>query len=688
MRNGDLFGEVAAEEISVRSPGPPLTGKQEYRNIAQRKEVQRMHDTVKDWVLPGLPELSQFDEVVLDLETNGLRWWGGDQLIGMGLWTPDGVTRYLPVRHKVGPNHDPRTFRDWCKRELKGKKITNIRLKFDLHNLRNDDVNLAELGCTFGDVAHYAALLDDHRRAFNQEDLAKAYLGEEYLKVTAAHGYELNASKFAEYPAGMVAPRAEDDVRTVAALRDKMWPLMTAQSLHKVRDLEERVIPAVVEMEHNGAPIDLEMLDRYVVRCARDKEACLYRIRELTGVLMDSPSKRHDLLQVFRAKGVTPPLDPETDQPSFADEHLALLPQEEWLVQLRTAIALASLESKFLHKYQKVCNPSGILRYELHQLPYQDDAEGGGGAVSGRFSSAAMTYYDERGVLVKDGGNVQQVYGVKSQHNPKVDFNPTKDFIVRRLFIPGTPGAAWFCADMRQIEYRRFVHYSDAERLIQSYRDDPLTDYHVLVHGLIQQHTGKDFERTHVKNLNFASLYGAGLLKIALMTGEITRSVFKELADAQARAVGKRDWKALDKVRNDPRVAKTKSLCDTYHGMFPEVKTLLDLARTTAEERGHVMTILGRRARFGKGDRTYSALNRVIQGTAADDNKAALIDVYQERNRLGFVMRMTVHDELNGDLLDPGGLDQMAGFLNEQRLECKVPILWDSRIGANWAEAK
>lgn len=674
----------------------------ELRRSVEQQASARLHramlDSVRDWQLPELPDLSQFDEVIMDFETTGLRWWDEDRMIGAGLWTPDGKVRYLPIRHKIGPNHEPGRFFEWMRRELPGKKITNIKTKFDLHISRADGVDLESLGCTFGDVAHYAALLDDHRRLFNQEDLVEAFLGSEVGKLRTSHGYDLDARRFAEYPSGLVAERACHDVTMVALLRQAMWPQMTEQGLHRVREVEERIIPVVVEMEHNGAPIDVEMLNDWCVRSERDVAQALDWIAHETGVRLETPNKRDDILRLFHSLKIDPPLDPESGKPTIADDALATV-DHPVVLTLRRAMAIQSLRSKFLLPYQRSTSRDGILRYELHQLPYQEDEnDQGGGAVSGRFSSAAVSYYDERGKQVREGTNVQQVFGVKSQKDPKRTFNPTQDYIVRKLFRPDRrahPQARWFCADMRQIEYRRFVHYSNSQKLIASYMNDPLTDYHVLVHGMIQTHTGKDFERTHVKNLNFASLYGAGLLKIALMVGEITEAVYLELKDIQ-------DHRGAKVAHADPRVAKTRSLYTTYHGMFPEVRELLQKASERAkpghddrcrrgcrhEHLGYVRTILGRRARFRVGDRFYSALNRVIQGTAAEDNKVTLIDVHNERHRLGFLPRYTVHDELNGDIFEPGCFEGLARFLNEARLDSRVPILWDAHAGESWAEAK
>lgn len=655
--------------------------RRELRDRPQARLTAKMYESVADWRPPELPQLDGVSEVFLDLETTGLRWWERDRMIGAGLHLPGRGSMYLPIRHRVGPNIPESQFFEWCRRELRDKRIVNIRTKFDSHMFRMDGIDLEAQNNTFGDVAHYAALLDDHRRLFNQADLVKEFLPGE-AKVTSAEGYELDPARFADYPAGLVAHRAEGDVHQVFLLQQAMWPELTKQDLHRVRIVEDGIIPVVVEMEHNGAPIDVEMLNRWCIDSEQDIVRILRELEVQHQVHFESPGDREAIARLFHRIGIEHPVDAETGKPTIADDALAAVDHPS-IFLLREAMALASLRSKFLLKYQRSLDSHGILRYELHQLPYQDE-ERGGGAVSGRFSSAAAQYYDENGTRQYAGGNIQQVYGVKSQHNPKKSFNPTKNYIVRKLFKPDTrsnPDAKWFCADMRQIEYRRFVHYSEADRLIDSYKQDPLTDYHVLVHGLVLQLTGKDFERTHVKNLNFMSLYGAGLLKVAFSVGEITEHQWMELRDIQQH-------KGPKVAAADPRVAKTKQLYDTYHGMFPEVRKLLNLASTLAEQRGYVKTILGRRARFHKGDRLYSALNRVIQGTAADDNKVALIDVHKRRHELGFLPRFTVHDELNGDLQGDNLLPRMAEFLNEQRLESKVPILWDSHCGASWAEAK
>lgn len=720
-----------ADIISL--PGPATSGREEFLQKQMQENVRRMHASVSDWQLPDLPDLSQFDEVILDLETDGLRWWDDNRMVGCGLWTPDGRTRYLPVRHKVGPNIPEEKFFDWVRRELKHKKITNIRLKFDCHMFRADGIDLEKQGNTFADVAHYAALLDDHRMLFNQEDLAEAYLRQsmpDFIgKVKSVNGYELDPTKYAEYPAGMVAPRAEGDVMTVYHLRRVMWPLLTEQDLHRVRAIEEQVIPVVVEMEHNGAPLDLEKLTRWIKETEKIVEESMWEIKRQTGVSMTSPTKRAEQMRVFSVLNIPPPIGIDaktgesTGKPSFADD--LLKPIAHPVVQtLRKAIAFKSLNTKLKNYYRGTTQRDGILRYELHQLPYQKEkefggGEGYGGAVSGRFSSARPSE--------DEGANIQQVFGVGTQEDStlidktnlhlegvtaadigsKVKVGFTKDYLVKDLFIPDRSvhkNAQWFKADASQFQFRLFAHYAAAPKLIEAYADDirraamgeELADFHKEVGRLIKEYARKELSRTHVKNVNFAQVFAAGIRKMALQLG-----VPKD-------QIPDRDEPLAD---GGPLFQEVVNLSTTYHTMFPEVKPLLALTSHLAMpdhkqgkygcgrkcqelyaqgyyHRGFVRTIEGRRARFGLGDRDYSALNRIIQGSEGDIAKKIMIAVHNLRHELGITERFVVHDEFDMDIHDPASRPRIIEVLNTQYYDLKVPILWETKMGPTWARAK
>jgi DNA polymerase-1 len=134
--------------------------------------------------------------------------------------------------------------------------------------------------------------------------------------------------------------------------------------------------------------------------------------------------------------------------------------------------------------------------------------------------------------------------------------------------------------------------------------------------------------------------------------------------------------------------AESDAFVDAYDRSFPEMKNLLQTAARLAEQRGYVKTYLGRRARFKDHKRMHKALNRVIQGTAADVMKTKIVELHNERKATGFLMRFTVHDEVDGDAQDEGSTARVETVLNRQSYEFKVPILWETGDGPNWAAAK
>src|SRR5262245_17505635 len=133
-----------------------------------------------DWRPEPLPDLSHVDAVAIDCETRGLKWWSGDILLGFAVgWREDDKYRsqYVPLRH-AGQNHDVEATRRWFRKQIRDKHVTNVKTSFDNHVITSWGENFEAQGCTLGDVSHYAALLDDHRKRFSLEVLSQAYLGE------------------------------------------------------------------------------------------------------------------------------------------------------------------------------------------------------------------------------------------------------------------------------------------------------------------------------------------------------------------------------------------------------------------------------------------------------------------------------------------------------------------------------
>ncbi len=578
------------------------------------------------WSPSEPPSLDGIDRIELDCETNGLRWWDGDLPIGIGIGTPDETYQYLPWGH-AGGNLSEGTVKRWAQRELRNKQIFGLNIKFDNHMFYRWGIDLEAQGCTISDVGHRAALLDDHRRRFSLEALSQDLLGKGKLK-------DVDVEHMAEYHAGDVHDYAEQDVRLVRELRDHLDPQLDEQNLRHVCDLEDRVAYVVCEMERNAAPLNAELLKSWVKRSEEEYHRCLWKVYRETGL---KPSfSNADLETLFKARKIPIIHRTATGMPSFAEETGIWDNCDDPVIQdMNRARKLTSLRSKYLVKYLNTLTDDGRLLYALHQLRADE-----GGAVTGRFSSSA--FKTPQGA---EGANVQQVKTVEKQKEVGDD-----DYTIRELFISRSGRS--LKSDASQIEFRLFAHYANSERLLKEYRKDPTVNFHKIVWELVKQYN--DISYKALKNLNFCKLYGGGVGRVSEML----------------------------EVSYD----EAESFAKSYDEAFTDVKRCLRLASNTARSQGYVKTLMGRRIRFPKLERLYKALNGIIQGGAADIMKQKLVELHDARRTTGFVMRFTVHDEVFGDIPDDEAASKVDKILNRQSFDLRVPILWETKTGANWAE--
>lgn len=635
--------------------------------IRQQERAESPHP----WRPSAPPCLDRVKEIELDVETDGLRWWDGHRPIGMALRLPDGSSQYLPWGHRGGGNLAEETVLRWAQRELRGKRITNLNTRFDIHMLREWGVDLEAQDNEVSDVGHYAALLDDHRKRFNLEEL-----GQDYLGVGKGQMEHVEKSKMADAHAGEVEAYARQDVMLVGALKEKMWPLLTAEGLHSVRQLEDEVIYPVCEMEKNGAPINVPLLEKWVVDCEQEYLRCLWRIHRETGLKIN-PNSQEDKTRLFHKLGLPIPQAVEIrngvvhKSPTFRDAEIKHIKHP--IIQLmRRAAKLDSVNSKYLKKYLKCVGPDGVIRYALHQLRAEkDESDGGGGeagTVTGRFSSSE---------IVKGYGvNIQQVMKVAKQRvmfgfDEKDSSHDDEIFCVRQLHIPRS--GLWLSADAKQIEYRIFASYAGSPKVLAAYKENPDLKFHDFMWDLIRPFK-PDITYRQQKDLNFAKIYAAGTIKLAVMMEFITPSQGVMLRHENAS-------------RHHPMLAQALEIENIYAREVPETGFLIAKASNLAKTRGYVKTVLGRRQRFPGGRRLHKALNGIIQGGAADINKRKLVELHKERKYTQFLMRYTIHDEVDGDIPDQEHAKRVSQILDAQSFpELKVPILWDVSTGVNWKE--
>lgn len=584
-------------------------------------------ETPTDWTPPAPPDLARFDTIALDTETTGLSWATGARPVGIALRTPDGTATYLPFGHRGGGNLDVDLVRRWARRELRGKRIVGANLRFDLHMLRVWGVDLREQDCTFHDVMHAEALLDDHTRGFSLEAMAQRRLGTGKLPTGPK-------ATLADEHAAVIAPYAMRDADLTWQLDAVQHPLLAREDLTRVAALEDAVIPAVVELEANGAPINRPLLEAWEAESRALQTRLSLELASLAGFAVN-PDSSDDLRRLCQACGVTTPHRTATGRPSFPAAWMSQQTAPPLVLAYRLG-KLIDLRTKYLVKYLHDLAPDNRLYPSFNQLMTDE-----GGTVSGRFSCVRP--------------NLQQVMGADKHaraYGWLAAYTAT-DFLIKRLFVPAT--GQWLAADAKQIEYRLFAHYANSPTILRRYAENPETDFHRIVMDLLTA-ARPTITRTEVKTFNFLMIYGGGVGAAATNLG----------VDVDTAA----------------------AISDDYTAQFPEARQLMQHAMRVADRRGYVKTLMGRRSRFPKRERTHKALNAVIQGTAADENKLMLVDAYRERHMLGLTLRLTVHDELDSDLHDPDRLPLVREMLNARRLPVRVPILWDVGVGPSWAAAK
>jgi DNA polymerase I-like protein with 3'-5' exonuclease and polymerase domains len=261
------------------------------------------------------------------------------------------------------------------------------------------------------------------------------------------------------------------------------------------------------------------------------------------------------------------------------------------------------------------------------------------------------------------------------------------------VYIPDE-GGLWGSLDYSQQEPRLAVHFAiasgmqrlgqrafaSAEEAARRYWSDRNTDAHTmftqLVHGddALERLGKAGFKqaRTILKNIYLGICYGMGEPKMCRQLGLPTKIKEDERS-------GKRFEVAGDEGR---------AILDQIEARVPYVKATAKAVEKVAKARGYIVTIGGRRCRFAKDqfgnfDWTHKAFNRAIQGSAADQTKAAMVALDRE----GFPLQLQVHDEFDWSL---GSVEEgrRAAEIMENVIQLKVPSKVDLEVGPSWGEIK
>jgi DNA polymerase I-like protein with 3'-5' exonuclease and polymerase domains len=610
-----------------------------------------------EWLPPqNFPDLSEAKEIAIDLETCdsnmerfGPGWPRKDGFIVGYAIAVDGWSGYYPIAHKGGGNLDKRIVETWI------ADVLALPCPKIMHNAAYDLGWLMASGFTVnGDITDTmiaAGLVDENRYSYALNslgfDMLKEVKSEEALKKAAADFGVHPKKEMWKLPAMYVGAYGEQD----AALTLKLWHhlqvLMRQEEVESIFQLERELLPVLVGMTYKGIRFDRDKAERLIEEL-RDKEKKLIKnINKEAGVPVDIWAAA-SIAKAFDALGIEYPRT-EKGAPSFTRSFL-----ESCDHKVAKAIVAAREVNKthntFLQPYLDASEADGRIHSHINQL--RGD---GGGTVTGRLSMAQP--------------NLQQV---PARH-------PVTGPMVRGLFLP-EEGELWAANDFSSQEPRLLVHYASllrldgAEKMATAYHEDPDTDFHQMVADMA------GITRKQAKTIGLGLMYGMGKRKLS--------------------------------EQLDLSLEEASELIQTFHERVPFLRGTVHSVQKKIEHPasgGAIRTLLGRKCRFPlwepqawginkalpyeeayakygariKRAMTYKGLNRLIQGSAADQTKSAMLAVH----KAGFNLMLQVHDEVALSVKTREEAEEAAQLMREA-VQLDVPSKVDVEIGESWGDAE
>ena len=450
-----------------------------------------------------------------------------------------------------------------------------------------------------------------------------------------------------QIPFGVVGKYCKQDCKATYDLYMAQQPLLDEQQLNNANDIECRLYPLLMQMRRNGFRIDVSNLLKFGDLIEDEYDNGIAELESKYGFEEGTLSLNSatDLEKIWKQEHL--PIEyTATGKPSFAAAVME---------RCNSPIADNIQHLKGLIKTQSFVNGWVDLMYEQHLYPnFYPAKRDEGGTVTGRWSS--------------QNPNLQQVPARADKHGKEI----------RSLFIP-EPGCLLGAFDYKQIEYRVFMHFAQgpgAEKAQAEFHDHDV-DYHQMVQAMMGWVTGdpdKDKEYRHItKNLNFGTLYCMGP---------------KSFAERFAKPL----MKAHPQADPDNLTPLAKSLMDEYKYKIPFVDPTGKKIMEVGERRGYVRTLSGRHQRKplpGPDGKIpyYKLVNYLIQGSAADLLKKALVDAWDAGVFDVLKLHAQVHDEVVFSIPDSKEGYEACIKLRDcmaNAYKLKIPVGVDTEIGPDW----
>ena len=615
-----------------------------------------MFEASTEWSAPeNYPDLKGHKYIAIDLETKdpNLKTRGSGAIQGMGeivgfAIAVDGWSGYYPIAHEGGGNMDRQKVLKWIKEVLE-TPATKI-----FHNAMYDVCWLKAYGFKINgmivDTMVMASLIDENRFSFTLNSISFEFLREvkdEKALKEAAQSFGLDAkAEMYKLPAMYVGNYAEKDAELTLELFKTLSREIKKQNLENIYQLETELFPCLIEMKFKGVRVDVEKAHKLKQQLNTEEKQLLLEVKKHTGEEVEIWAAR-SIAKVFDKLALSYELTSKSKLPSFTKNFLSEHPHPT-IKLIAKAREINKAHTTFIdtilkHQYK------GRIHADIN--PIRSDQ---GGTVTGRFSYS--------------NPNLQQIPARNKDLGP----------MIRSLFIPEV-NHKWGCFDYSQQEPRLVVHYAAATEpicfddsvinIVKKFKNDSV-DFHQTVADMA------DISRTQAKTINLGLFYGMGKNKLQAELG-------------------------LTKVDAD-------NLFNKYHENVPFVKDLMNRTSNHAQASGSIGTLLGRKCRFDKWEPntfgmhtpmsyeeaertygrgrikrafTYKALNKLIQGSAADMTKKAMLDLYKE----GIIPHIQIHDELDISIESEEQAKKIIEIM-ENAVTLAVPNKVDFESGDTWGD--
>ncbi|MEJ5259446.1 MAG: DNA polymerase I [Anaerohalosphaeraceae bacterium] len=598
----------------------------------------------RDYVLVDtVEELERFSQLLgqqerfsFDTETTSLDAMRA-QLVGLSFSWRAGQGWYLPVRAPAGQRHLPL---EEVRRRLgpiladKSRYKIGQNMKYDMIVLENSGVpvGLQDGRCFDTMVASYVLAAD--RSSHSLDTMARDYLGLETTPISALIGKGKKQISFEQVDTQAACAYSAEDADVTWQLYEYLSARLKAQpALQKLFEtIEMPLVEVLMRMEMNGVCLDTEKLSRLSESIAQMQRELTERIYELAGGPFNIDSTRQLGEVLFDRLGLASIKSGKTQRSTDADVLEQLAEEHEIVPLILQYRQVEKLRNTYTEKLGQLVNPrTGRVHASFNQTV----------TATGRLSSSDP--------------NLQNI-PVRTELGRQI----------RAAFVPEKKTDCILSADYSQIELRLLAHFSRDAALREAFAQD--LDIHRFVASEIygvpmEQVTGE--MRTKAKAVNFGIIYGQGPFGLARTTG---------MPQAEA-----------------------KRFIEEYFRRYGSIRSFMDRVIEQAKRNGYAETILHRRRKItGLDSRNPNvrsqaqrlAVNTVIQGSAADLIKAAMIRIHRriEQEKLPIKMILQIHDELVFELPKSRSQEDARWIAEEMTaaVPLEVPLKVDISIGDSW----